>query len=125
MIIRNLETREGREECLLIRNGRKGSSIEEIIEHFKKYDALTGVGLTEAILPNQQNGPIMIEIKNPYIKNITGSAKSLLFSWWCGVLSELLGRELDIRSVTYDKDRDIMRCTLETRQGTEQPANRG
>lgn len=124
VIIKSLEAREGREECQFFRNGKPGATLEEIVEFFQSYDALTGVGITKVILPKEKNDPVAIEIQNPFVKITTGSAKSLLFSWWSGALSELLGRELDIRTVTYDKNRDVLSCTLVTRVGIEQPINR-
>ncbi len=124
VIIKNLEAREGREECRLLRKEKREASVEEIVECFQRYDALTGVGITKVILPKEENDPVAIEIQNPFIKITTGSAKSLLFSWWSGALSELLGRELDVRTVTYDENRDVLSCTLVTRGGIEQPINR-
>ncbi len=119
VIIRSLEAREGREECQAFRKENSGASVEGIVEFFQKYDALTGVGITKVNVPKEKNGLVGIEIENPFVRTTTGSAKSLLFSWWCGALSELLNRELDIQSVTYDEKRDVLSCTLVTRQGVQ------
>ena len=58
---------------------------------------------------------VFVEISNPYIKKTTGSSKSLLFSWWCGALSTILHRELDLESITYDPAKDVLKCTIAPR----------
>jgi hypothetical protein len=80
-----------------------------------RYDALSGVGITTVKLSENQNAPFLIEISNPYIKKTSGSLKSLLFSWWCGGLSSVLHRELDLESITYDAAKDVLKCTITSR----------
>ena len=115
VIIGNLEIREGREEAELFRRENPRANVEEIITLFIRYDALTGVGITKITFPKQTGNPILVEIANPYVKKRTGSSKMLLFSWWCGVLSTLLDRHLDIQSVIYDERSDVVRSMLVSR----------
>lgn len=46
------------------------------------------------------------------MKQITGAAKSFLFSYWCGVFTELLGKEFKIDHVTYDENKNLMKCRI-------------
>lgn len=81
----------------------------------KRYDALSGVGITSVTFSENQRGFIFIEIFNSYIKRTSGSSKSLLFSWWYGALSAILRRELDLESITYDASSDILKCRIAPR----------
>jgi len=115
VIIKNLELQEGKEEAERFIRNHPDAKVEEFIDLMKRYDALSGVGITSVRFSENQDGLIFIEISNPYIKRTTGSSKSLLFSWWCGVLSGILHRELDLESITYDASSDVMKCTIAPR----------
>jgi len=115
VIIKNLELQEGKEEAERFLRNNPDGKVEEFIELMKRYDALSGVGITSVRISENQDGLIFIEISNPYIKRTSGSSKSLLFSWWCGGLSRILHRELDLDSITYDASSDILKCTITPR----------
>ncbi len=112
VIINNLEFRAGKDEAALFRRERPQATVSEIIDLFIKYDSMTGVGITKVTLPENQQGPIVVETSNPCVKGTVGAAKALLFSWWCGALSAALGRELEARNVTYDEVKNLMRCEI-------------
>lgn len=115
VIIKNLELQEGKEEAERFLRNHPDGKVDEFIDLLKRYDALSGVGVTSVKFPENQDAPILIEIFNPYIKRTSGSSKSLLFSWWCGALSAILHRELDLESITYDATNDVMKCTIAPR----------
>jgi len=115
VIIKNLELQEGKEEAERFFRSHPEAKIEEFLDLMKRYDALSGVGITSVRFSENPNGIIFIEILNPYIKRTSGSSKSLLFSWWCGALSAILHRELDLESITYDANSDILKCTISPR----------
>ena len=115
VIIKNLELQEGKEEAERFSRNHPDAKVEEFTDLMRRYDALSGVGLTSVSFSERQDGPIFIEIANPYIKRTVGSAKSLLFSWWCGALSRILHQELDLESIAYDANSDVLRCTIATR----------
>jgi hypothetical protein len=115
VIIKNLELQEGKEEANRFLENRPNAGVEEFLKLMVKYDALSGVGITSVKLPENQEEPILIEISNPYIKKTTGSSKSLLFSWWCGALSGVLHRDLDLESITYDEAADVLKCRIAPR----------
>jgi hypothetical protein len=115
VIIRNLELQEGKEEAEKFLQNHPDAKVEEFIDLMERYDALSGVGITSVRLSENQDALASIEISNPYIKRTSGSSKSLLFSWWCGALSAILHRELDLNSITYDADSDVLRCTITPR----------
>jgi hypothetical protein len=58
----------------------------------------------------------MVQISNPSVKGTVGAAKAFLFSWWCGALSVLLNRELEIEDVTCDEGENVMKCKIVSRQ---------
>ena len=115
VIIKNLELQEGKEEAERFLRNHPDAKVEEFVNLMKRYDALSGVGITSVRFSDNQDGFIFVEILNPYIKRTSGSSKSLLFSWWCGALSAILHRELDLESITYDVSRDILKCTIAPR----------
>ena len=115
VIIKNLELQEGKEEANRFLENHPNSRVEEFLKLMVKYDALSGVGITSVKLPENPEEPILIEISNPYIKKTVGSSKSLLFSWWCGALSAVLHRDLDLESITYDEAADVLKCTIAPR----------
>ena len=115
VIIKNLELQEGKKEAERFLRNHPDAKVEEFIDLMRRYDALSGVGITSVRFSENQDGLIFIEISNPYVKRTTGSSKSLLFSWWCGVLSGILHRELDLESITYDASSDVLKCTITPR----------
>ena len=114
VIMKNLELQEGKEEAERFRQNYPDGAVEDFVDLMKQYDALSGVGITSVTFSENQDRSF-IEILNPYIKRTTGSSKSLLFSWWCGALSAILHRELDLETITYDASRDILKCTIAPR----------
>ena len=115
VIVRNLELQEGKNEAERFLRNHPDPNVEEFVDLMRRYDALSGVGITSVKFSEKQSGPIYIEISNPYIKRTAGSSKSLLFSWWCGALSGMLHRELDLESISYDASNDVLKCTITTR----------
>jgi len=115
VIMRNLEIREGKDEAERFLRNHPNAKTQEFLDLMIKYDTLSGVGITSVKVTEDQNAPIIVEISNPYIKRTTGSSKSLLFSWWCGALSAILHRELDLESITYDAAKDVLKCTIAPR----------
>jgi hypothetical protein len=45
-----------------------------------------------------------------------GAASTYQPGWWCGALSSLLGRTLDIRNLTCDVEKNVLRFELFTRR---------
>jgi len=39
-----------------------------------------------------------------------------LFSWWCGALSAILERDLEVKEAQHDEKANIMRCEITPRQ---------
>jgi hypothetical protein len=113
--MKNLELQEGKEEAERFVRDHPDAKVDEFLDLMKRYDASSGVGITSVRFSENQEGAIFIEILNPYIKRTSGSSKSLLFSWWCGALSAILHRELDLGSITYDASSDILKCTISPR----------
>jgi hypothetical protein len=79
-------------------------------------DLQTGMGLTKVMLSDDPKAPIRIEVWNPAVKGDKGAAKSFLFSWWCGALSAILERDLEVREAHHDEKANIMRCEITPRQ---------
>jgi len=110
VIMNNLEFRLGKEEAAAFR--QRQTSLSDVIDLLTKYDSLTGVGVTKVSLPENEQEPITLEISNPSVKGTSGAARAFLFSWWCGALTTLLGRDLEARDVTYSEERDVMKCRI-------------
>lgn len=118
VMINSLETRLGREDGEWMRKAHPGASIRELVDELTEGDRVSGMGITKVALSDDPKDPIRIEIWNPVVKGEKGAAKSFLFSWWCGALTAILGRELEVKSVQYDEKANTMRCEITPRQIT-------
>jgi len=115
VIMNNLEYRSGKDETEIFRKEKPQATLNEMIDLLIQYDSLTGVGITKVTLPKNDHDRIMVQISNPSVKGTVGAAKAFLFSWWCGALSVLLNRELEIEDVTYDEEKNVMKCKIVSR----------
>jgi len=116
VMINSLETRLGREDGEWMRNAHPNASARELVDMLIHGDLVSGMGITRAALPDDSKDPIRVEIWNPIVKGEKGAAKSFLFSWWCGALMAILGRELEVRTVQYDEQANTIRCEIAPRQ---------
>ena len=112
VIMHNLEFRLGKLDGARVKAEDPQASLQELIGHFASDDRLSGFGVTKVTLPEQANMPIEVEIANPSVKGAGGAAKAFAFSWWAGVLTSLLDREMDARNFLYYEERNIMRCQI-------------
>jgi hypothetical protein len=108
VIIRSLETGLGKDDADRIRKENPDKTIQQIIEKLTESDRLCGFGLTQVTLPEDGSGRVMLEVKNPYLKD-NGPAKMLHFAWWAGVLSILLNKDFEIADVNFDESSNSMR----------------
>lgn len=78
-------------------------------------DIIAGMGITKTTVESASDS-VRIEVWNPVVRGDKGAAKSFLFSWWCGALSSILGKELEVRSVQHDEKANLMKCEIATRK---------
>ena len=106
------EFRQGKEDAASIRQRKPEAAIQELVDSFANAGALSGVGVVKVTIPEASLGPFNVEISNPCVKRTTGAAKSLLFSYWCGLFTQLLGKEFKIDDVTYNDKGNLMKCRI-------------
>ena len=116
VIINNLETRLGKEDGARMREANPKASARELTKMLEETDLISGIGITKTVFPEDPNAPIRIETWNPVVKGDKGAAKSFLFSWWCGVLTAILGKELEVKTVQYDEKANLMKCEIVPRR---------
>jgi hypothetical protein len=104
--------RQGKEDAANIRQEKPEAAIQELLDSFANAEALSGVGVVKVTIPEASPGPIDVEISNPCVKRTTGAAKSFLFSYWCGLFTQLLGKEFKIDQVAYDENKNLMKCRI-------------
>jgi hypothetical protein len=112
VVMNQHEFRQGKEDAASIRQRKPEASIQELLDLFANAEVLSGVGVVKATIPNASPGPINVEISNPCVKRTTGTAKSFLFSYWCGVFTQLIGKEFKIDQVAYDENKNLMKCRI-------------
>jgi hypothetical protein len=112
VIMHNLELRAGKLDAAKVRAEHPERTLRELVDHFVRDDGLSGLGITKVTLSENANRPIEIEIANPSVKGTGGAAKAFAFSWWAGVFTALLDREMDVANFVYYADRDVMRCQM-------------
>jgi hypothetical protein len=116
VMINNLETKLGREDGEWMRKTHPNASTRELVDMLIEGDLVSGMGITKVVLGDDLKDRIRIEIWNPVVKGEKGAAKSFLFSWWCGALMSILGRDLEIKTVQYDEHANTIRCEITPRQ---------
>ena len=104
--------RQGKEDAASIRREKPDASIEQLVDLFANAETLSGIGVVKVNPPKTAPGPVDLEISNPCLKRTTGAAKSFLFSYWCGIFSELFGKEFKIDQITYDEKENSMKCRI-------------
>lgn len=115
VIMNNLESRLGKEDGTRLREANPRATVDELVAKLEETDLITGMGITKATVPKDPEAQITLEVWNPIVTGSSGAAKSFLFSWWCGALTSILGRELDIKTVDYDEKANLLRCEIGTR----------
>jgi hypothetical protein len=112
VVMNQHEFRQGKDDAASIRQEKPEAAIHELLDSFANAEALTGVGVVKVTIPEASPGPIDVEISNPCSKRTTGAAKSFLFSYWCGIFTQLLGKEFKIDQVAYDENKNLMKCRI-------------
>ena len=112
VIMNQHQLRQGRNDAARIRQGRSEATIQQIVELITDAESLSGVGVVKVIAPETSQGYVDLEISNPCVKRTAGAAKSFLSSYWCGVFTELVGKEFKINKVTYDENKNSMKCRI-------------
>jgi hypothetical protein len=115
VIMHNLEFRLGKLDAARLKAGKPGASLNDLVEHLRKVDRLTGVGMTTVRLPENPSEPVDVEVANPSVKASEGAAKSFIFSYWAGALTALLDKEYDVKNVVYSVEKDLMKCLITSR----------
>lgn len=116
VIMNNLESRLGKEDAAKLLEANPKATIDELVKKLVEADLITGMGITKTTLPKDPHTPIRVEIWNPIVRGNKGAAKSFLFSYWCGALTSILRRELEVKSVDYDEKAKVMKCEILPRQ---------
>jgi hypothetical protein len=112
VVMNQHELRQGKEDAASARQKNPKATLRELVDFFENAVALSGVGVIRVVIRDGSSSPIDLEISNPCVKQTTGSARSFLFSYWCGVFSVLLGKEFKIDDVTYDDKGNLMKCRI-------------
>jgi len=115
VIMNNLESRLGKEDTTRLREVNPTATVDELVAKLVEADLVTGMGVTNVCVPKDPAAHITLEIRDPIVKGNSGAAKSFLFSYWCGALSLILERDLDIKTVLYDEKANLMKCEIGTR----------
>jgi hypothetical protein len=105
--------RLGREDAARIKVKKSTSDYSEIVDELVQHDRLLGSGVTKLTMPPNPNSPIELEISNPCLESSEGAGKAILTSYWCGVFTFLLGREVIASKLTFDHK--VARCRLEVK----------
>ena len=112
VVMNQHELRQGKEDAANARQKNPKATVRELVDFFENAVALSGVGVMRVVINDGSAAPIDLETSNPCVKQTTGSARSFLFSYWCGVFSALLDKEFKIEDVTYDDKVNLMKCRI-------------
>lgn len=115
VIMHNLEARLGKLDAAKLKAEKPEATLPELVEYLARTNRLSGLGITNVTLPEDARKPVEIEIVNPGVKGTAGAAKAFAFSWWAGAFTELLGKDMEVKSPFYDGAKNILRCQIEAR----------
>jgi hypothetical protein len=95
----------------------QGSSTVQLVKEIIMLNRLTGMGITQVCLPGNPNGDgtYVVEVQNPIVKKAEGAAGMFLLAYWAGALTALVGKKLEIKTINYDRSRDVMVGELATK----------
>jgi len=105
--------RLGRQDAAEAKREKATSGFKEIIHDLAAQDQLSGLGVTKLKIPEDPNSPMELEISNPCVEASEGAGKAVLTSYWCGVLTFLLEREVTATHLSFDQN--VARCRLEAK----------
>jgi hypothetical protein len=112
VVMNQHEFHQGKEDAASAHQEKPEATIQELVNSFVNAEPLSGVGVVKVTIPETSLDPIDVEISNPCVKRTTGAAKSFLFSYWCGIFTQLLGKEFKIDQVAYDENKNLMKCRI-------------
>jgi len=112
-----LEFNRGKQEASKVALERQSSSIVDLVKEIIKINRITGMGITEVSLPNNSNGTgaYIVEVQNPIVKKAEGAAGVFLISYWAGALTSIIGKQLEVKTISYDESRDVIVGELATK----------
>jgi len=116
VIMNNHEYRIGKRNAELLRTQKPEATVQEVIEQLSRAERQVGIGVVKVTLPRESTGAIDIEITNPCVKRTAGTAKALLATNWCGVLSSLFGGDFEAGNLTYHEAKNKITCKLSARR---------
>ena len=115
--VNSLEVLQGKEDLEAIRKERPDATNKELIDLLVEMDNVAGFGVTTVKADDDYSDPIVLEAFNPFVAAVSGASSAFQTSWWCGAFSSILGRPLEVRNVTYDVERNLLKYQLFTRKG--------
>jgi hypothetical protein len=113
----SIEALQGKNDVEIIRKEKPHATMKEIVDSLVEMDSASGFGVTRVSSGDNYSDPISIETLNPFVKAEVGAASACQTAWWCGAMSALLGRPLDVVNIVYDDERNVLRFQLVTRKG--------
>ena len=113
----SLEALQGKNDVEIIRKENPKATMKEYVDLITEMDSASGFGVTSVSSGGNYNDPISIETSNPLVVAQVGAASAFQTGWWCGAMSALLGRPLDVANIIYDNERNVLRFQLVTRKG--------
>lgn len=110
VVMNNHEFRLGKEDTERVRREKLQASIQEIIDQFLEANLVSGVGVVKVkLLPDLPNPTeARVEVSDPCVKGTKGASKAFISSYWCGVLSTLLGEQFEATNATYSEDKNML-----------------
>jgi hypothetical protein len=112
VIINNIESRLGGEDCGHLRKQKPQASVREIATDLAHVDLISGIGITRFVFSGDKPEEITVETLNPCVTKTTGAAKSFGSSYYRGAFSVLLGKEFEVRDLVYDAKANVRRFRL-------------
>lgn len=115
--MRSLEGLIGQQDLETIKKETPNATLKEIVNSLVEMDAASGLGVTSLSAADNYCDPILIETSNPLVAAKGGAASAFQPSWWCGAMSSLLDRPLEVVNIVFDNEKNVLKFQLITRKG--------
>ena len=116
VIMHNIEFRLGKLDAARLKSARPRVPPSQLVEDLTESDRLSGIGITKVKLSENPGDSMGIEVTNPCVVGVAGAGKTFVLSWWAGAFTSLFDKEFDVKNVTYDKQKNMLKGHISARQ---------
>jgi hypothetical protein len=87
---------------------------EELLKELVEIQCQLGWGIVKATVIRHTPPTVELIVKNPLVKTLKGSQKHIIGSYWAGIFSKYLNKQLTCKDFNYNAEKDEFSCLITT-----------